>query len=740
MGGAATQPVDAEEGAGIDAAGGDSVVQVSLNDLRKVVEQAMDAKLNKMNVGALPPLHPSALVSGPSYQATQRGSRSPSVESEDPQSPTDDFPNRMMTKTMSTCSSSSGGGVDIDVDDASPRSRGSPRSSALHLQNASLGSQDMEVFDLETSFDCDPRAWILAAGRLEKKRDGTWKAGWAKRFFVLSGSTLYYYLLPKRVGKGEMLSLLGDERGQIRVSDIRAVRTTNGSDGHLIHLECGEVRKQSITQSSNTSIVLRAATQELSEKWAELLRKAYTFWKQTKDPYRIGGGTLPEGFIPTDSFREVYVEKTGADEFDPKSNEKLLMLQSAIEKVFPMADSSINELNTKRPKVNHVDPYFALAALVVLNVLCYSGRALNEGLVWLLMNGAFLAFIVYYENLASASDITNTRFNRASQSASKSVTSIKHVLRQALVGEEAEKPDNKDVPAPKHEAAVAPTQQKTKAALPHAGKTMKRAEEADEIPISWSPGDHTVFKVRDVGYKAKKEKVQSKEALYDLVGMDILKSDRRLDDMHSLLTLFPPRECDDLEKIKQSGLPRLFVVNMQVPLKTPSPWGQEDPGISVVYYWAVNPRTVEQAINEPNRPEIALFKRFVTDFDKNDDIRRRFKGIAVAGNFSDLNLSSKLEPLNGKPVILFKAASHKRFAEGHEATVMVHKFGFIAKGLFHQFKELSESIKINAAFVIQGEDDSELPECLLGCAKVHRLDFGAAIDYNDLKAVHEKSE
>jgi len=43
-----------------------------------------------------------------------------------------------------------------------------------------------------------------------------------------------------------------------------------------------------------------------------------------------------------------------------------------------------------------------------------------------------------------------------------------------------------------------------------------------------------------------------------------------------------------------------------------------------------------------------------------------------------------------------------------------------------QFKNLSANIEIRNAFVIQGEDDDELPECVIACAEIHNMDFSNA--------------
>jgi len=108
-----------------------TVVQVSLDDLQKLLDDTVDRKLQMKK-------HDST--------GTNRTSRSISSDGDDPRSPP--FSGGSRPKSLNL---SSPAFVSEMEEPISPR-----------------GTNDE---DIET-FDCDPRQWILAAGRLEKKRDG----------------------------------------------------------------------------------------------------------------------------------------------------------------------------------------------------------------------------------------------------------------------------------------------------------------------------------------------------------------------------------------------------------------------------------------------------------------------------------------------------------------------------------------------------------------------------------------
>lgn len=302
---------------------------------------------------------------------------------------------------------------------------------------------------------------------------------------------------------------------------------------------------------------------------------------------------------------------------------------------------------------------------------------------------------------------------------------------------------------------------------PLAGTTLPHDSDGSGQVRSWAASPASFFKVRQLGYMRKetKHKAPSEEALYDLVGMDLLKADERIEQVSQFVRLPPPREVDDVALIRRGGLPRIIVVNLQIPLKAPTPWAGHDAGASLVWYFAVKPETAAAAASDATPKAVALLQRFCDGFDTNKDLRRRFKAIGIADNIADLNLGSAGK-FNGKPVILFKTASvwrtrveedqGKDHEEDHEEDevhdeeevheeermgqdcleIVVHmqKFNVVARGLFNQLRDRAPKVLARGGFLIQGEGDAELPEVMLGCSKLQNLDLTLATHMDDLIA------
>jgi len=659
--------------------------------------------------------------------------------------------------------------------EGSPRTAGSPKqlgvgyfSSSSALDHA-LTIEEGSTIDFPATYDCDPRSWILAAGRLEKKRDGSWKAGWAKRFFVLSSSTLWYFLLPKRGVKGDAASLLGDYRGHIRVVDIKSMK----AEDDLITLQCGDIKKNSVTQSSNRNITLKAASPELAEKWIDLLRSAHTALLQAGDKYKVGAGKPIDGYVANHPFSEREARAESIHEVDDFDD---ILMRVVNEKVLPIVDDAEKVIHIDGDRAAHIDPYLALVCLVCVNAICYMGPALNDSWLWMLTNAVFLGYVVYYEKLAGEHDAALYKYRRSVKALNTKLDRIGQFLREpdaALrrfsehafqVPEEIEKETlgNAFVASPPSTAASSSSFGAAEISVSHLTESFKERraavlteissvktttqyekptggelvpsfnDEEDQNPtrFCWSTCDANFFNVRQIGYKTNHEKAPSAPSLYDFVGMDLLKDKSRLEGIHRYIKLPPPREFDDLDLIRKSGLPRILVVNILVPMKSPSMFGADDPGVSVVFYFAIRPETARAAAENEDRADVLLFKRFCTEFEYNDDIRRRFKGIGVAHNIKDLRIPQRIHYLNGKPVILYKTAVVQRFQDEFgpcfEVSVLVHKFNVVARTLFGQFRDMAREIKIGFAFLVQAEDDFELPECILGCGKIYNLDFKQA--------------
>ena len=271
-----------------------------------------------------------------------------------------------------------------------------------------------------------------------------------------------------------------------------------------------------------------------------------------------------------------------------------------------------------------------------------------------------------------------------------------------------------------------------------AGSSTRRRTAEDEgvsaTMATWSecPASGFVVRATSALRKAGKSKQESKSAFYDVVGVDLVKSEtEKLINVAERVKLMPPRECDDLEAIKKSGLPRLFIVNYYVPMKDPPFFGshpKDDHGVHVVLYFAVKPDTVQEALKPDcgGNAALKLLKRYAETWDTDPDAARRFKSIQFAENIAEMGTAVKMASrYNGKPLIVYKTGNRHRGANGDyfEIGVVMERWKLFGRKLIKAYINKSGNVVLRFGFTIQGEKPDELPEQILGCCVVHNPDL-----------------
>ncbi|KAH9259554.1 hypothetical protein BASA81_001975 [Batrachochytrium salamandrivorans] len=238
--------------------------------------------------------------------------------------------------------------------------------------------------------------------------------------------------------------------------------------------------------------------------------------------------------------------------------------------------------------------------------------------------------------------------------------------------------------------------------------------------MSFRDADWIQFKVRQVGYSKTKSKAASEESIYQLIRLDLIRDHLTNVGNHVSLPQVTPLSPNPLT------LPNLFIVNAQIPDKSPSMFGgknKDDLGFSLVFYFQLKPWAIAQ---EQIHPGIKLLKRYVSEHATTPDIRRRFKSIGIVYNIQHLgNLATLVDTYNGKPAILNKTATVFQANNYFEIDISVFDFPYLPLKGLSSIKEMVAGLGLRAGFLLQGEGEDELPEVLLGGGEFC-LDFASA--------------
>lgn len=110
-----------------------------------------------------------------------------------------------------------------------------------------------------------------------------------------------------------------------------------------------------------------------------------------------------------------------------------------------------------------------------------------------------------------------------------------------------------------------------------------------------------------------------------------------------------------------------------------------------------------------------------------DDIRQRFKVITRVVNVEEAQFGRAATPLirkyNGTPFLAKTTTSFYRGEGYFEVDIDVHRFSYLARVGLAGVAEQMKGLVLDYAFVIQGNLDEELPEQVLGSARLCKIDL-----------------
>ena len=273
--------------------------------------------------------------------------------------------------------------------------------------------------------------------------------------------------------------------------------------------------------------------------------------------------------------------------------------------------------------------------------------------------------------------------------------------------------------------------------------SIKSDKTSNDDSHTWKYMDASEFSLR-VGpnYKRTGAKAPSGPSLYELVGLDVIQTALRIDDIGNKLNF--PEEWSNIQS-NHDKVPAIFIVNAQLPSSFETSLFTDitdGDGWSLVHYFRIRPEIAAEyaAGIETASPAAKLFAKYCEDAPNNQSDSYstwygRFKLILRCENIEEFGLPSFITGYNAKPVLIRNTGtllSKKESSIYQEIDINVHRFGSVPKKglgmLMGKFKEMD----ISTAFCIESRDDDEMPEVILGCARIHKPDYTKAPHWGEL--------
>lgn len=261
---------------------------------------------------------------------------------------------------------------------------------------------------------------------------------------------------------------------------------------------------------------------------------------------------------------------------------------------------------------------------------------------------------------------------------------------------------------------------------PIAGSQVPFSSADKLIEGTWSIVGPSTFKLRGPSYLRDKIKIfASENSMYEPFGVDLFLSPKKISHIARYVEL---PACS-----KFGDLPSLLILNIQIPMYPASIFLNEidGEGLSLVLYHKLSdkrakvPSYFQEMFLKVLNDEVERVRGFAGEFAV--PFRERLKILGRVVNPEELHLSvperKVVYAYNEKPVLSRPQHTFHQGESYFEVDLDMHRFSYLARKGVESFRERLKLCTLDLGLTIQGNKPDELPEHVLCCVRVNKIDF-----------------